>query len=276
MNAVMHTSLRIIVWTIAIALVALPVVAAVKGWIGTDRWPLRTLRVNTDLKYVDQRQIRQAVLPYAGKGFFAINLEEAQQTVSKLPWVERAEVRKRWPDVLIINVTEYKPFARWGKTDLLSEQGTVFPIAERKIPQGLPQFNVDAPAARTKDVIAMYNQSNAIFQPQGYQVVAVDLDRRGSWMLTLSNGLQINLGTQYMQTRLQRFAQLMPQLMQKETQTLIRADLRYTNGFALTWADAVSMVYQFNDVKHHDQNNPWEIGLINHDASPFSVTGVFV
>ena len=36
--------------------------------------------------------------------------------------------------------------------------------------------------------------------------------------------------------RIARFARLMPQLLAQQAQRLVRADLRYTNGFALSWA----------------------------------------
>ena len=60
------------------------------------------------------------MLPYAQRGFFAVDLEAAQTAVAHLPWVERAEVRKRWPDVLEVQVIEHMPFARWGADRLLS------------------------------------------------------------------------------------------------------------------------------------------------------------
>ena len=65
--------------------------------------------------------------PSAKHGFFAVRLQDAQDAVEKLPWVERAEVRKRWPDVMDIEVVEHKPFARWGADRLLSVHGKLFP-----------------------------------------------------------------------------------------------------------------------------------------------------
>src|SRR3546814_8174326 len=41
----MTAFLRVAAWLIALSLVALPAVAVLQGWIGADRWPLRTLRV---------------------------------------------------------------------------------------------------------------------------------------------------------------------------------------------------------------------------------------
>ena len=44
------------------------------------------------------------------------------------------------------------------------------------------------------------------------------------------------MGSSEARLRLQRFARLLPQLLAQKRQPLQRADLRYTNGFALVWA----------------------------------------
>src|SRR5690606_488497 len=49
----MTAVLRILAWLLAVALVALPVVAVVNGWIGADRWPLTRLRVHGEFERVD-------------------------------------------------------------------------------------------------------------------------------------------------------------------------------------------------------------------------------
>jgi len=231
----MSAFLRIAAWIIALALVALPVVAVLQGWIGADRWPLRTLRVAGQLERVDEQKLREAVLPYARKGFFAIRLDEAQAAVAKLPWVERAEVRKHWPDVVEVRIVEHRPFARWGDDQLLSEDGDLFPVADADVPENLPRFDVDAPAARTADVVELYNEAGRMFAPEGMRVREVSLDRRGSWSLLLSNGTRVVVGSQEARLRLARFARLMPNLLARNPRHLARADLRYTNGFALTW-----------------------------------------
>ena len=89
----MNSALRILTWLIALALVALPVVAVVNGWIGAERWPLSTLRVQGELARVQPAQLQAAVLPHARRGFFAVRLEDAKRAFEQLPWVERAEVR---------------------------------------------------------------------------------------------------------------------------------------------------------------------------------------
>ncbi|GAA4853521.1 cell division protein FtsQ/DivIB [Luteimonas vadosa] len=230
----MSAVLRVLAWALAVSLIALPVVAVVNGWIGADRWPLRTLRINDDLQRVDAQRVRETVLPYARRGFFAVRLADAQAAVSRLAWVEHAEVRKRWPDVIEVHVVEHRPFARWGKDRLLSEQGRLFPSADIEVPRALPQLH--GPDSRVAEVVAMYNESRAMFAHSGRRVRTLTLDPRGSWRLALSGGIDVVVGSQEARLRLARFARLLPQLLAQRAQPMQRADLRYTNGFAIDWA----------------------------------------
>ena len=136
----MSALLRLSGWLLAVALVLLPVVAVLEGWIGADRWPLQTLRVHGTFERVDEERLRETLLPYARAGFFAVELRQAQDDVAALPWVERAEVRKRWPDVLEVTVVEHRPFARWGDAQLLSDHGRLFPAEGIDVPAGLPHL----------------------------------------------------------------------------------------------------------------------------------------
>ena len=228
--------LQVLTWALALALVALPVVAVLNGWIGSERWPLRTLRVNEGLERVDAARLRQTLLPYATAGFFAVRLDPARAAVARLPWVEHAEVRKRWPDVLEVRIVEHRPFARWGEDRLLSEQGRLFPVAGIEVPDGLPQLS--AADGRVPEVVALYNESREMFAPGGYSVVRLALDSRDSWSLSLDNGVEVVVGSQEARLRLKRFARVLPQLLARNPLPLRRADLRYTNGFALVWGEA--------------------------------------
>jgi cell division protein FtsQ len=218
----------------------LPVVAVLNGWVGANHWPLTKLQATGEFRRVDGALLRQTLLPYAQRGFFAVDLAAAQNAVAKLPWVESAEVRKRWPDVLEVRVVEHKPFARWGDDRLLSEHGRLFPAKGIAVPNGLPQF--DGPETHTRDVVELYNQSRELFAKVGIGVQGVALDKRGSWKLALNNGAVVVVGRSEARARLGRFVRLLPQLLTQNTQQLARADLRYTNGFALTWKPAPTPV----------------------------------
>jgi cell division protein FtsQ len=231
---------RVAAWSLALALVALPVVAVVNGWAGAQRWPLRTLRVTGDLHRVDPAELQALLRPFARRGYFAVQLDEAQAAVARLPWVEHAEVRKRWPDVLEVAVVEHRPFARWGRDRVLSQEGKLFPVAGIELPKALPLL--EGPDERVPAVMALYGEARELFAPAGIDVRALRLDRRGSWELELADGIDVVVGSREARSRLDRFARLLPRLIAQgdaatKGASLLRADLRYTNGFALTWGE---------------------------------------
>ncbi|MEO6155544.1 MAG: cell division protein FtsQ/DivIB [Thermomonas sp.] len=232
----MSAMLRLLGWILALALVALPMVAVVNGWIGGERWPLRTLRVQGDLHRVEEARLRATVMPFTKRGFFAVQLDQLQAALNALPWVAHAEVRKHWPDVLEVRISEFRPYARWGKDRLLSEQGRLFAAGKVvAVAEDLPLL--DGPDARAPEVIALYNQARERLANAG-GVRGVAVDRRGSWSITLASGTDVVLGRNDSDARLQRFAQLLPRMIaQHPGQRLARADLRYTNGFALVWSE---------------------------------------
>ena len=236
----MNAFLRIAGIVLAIALIALPVVAVVKGWIGTERFPLTKLRVASDAKHVDDAELQKILAPYAKQGFFAVRLDDAQVALAKLPWVEEAEVSKKWPDVLEVHIREHRPLALWDETLLLSERGRLYPRSTMgdALPKGLPQLGGDA--RRVAEVLSFYNQSRELFAPLGLGVRELRQDARGSWSLRLSNGAQVLIGRQDAESRVRRFAELMPKLIAPQGRALRRADLRYANGFALQWSEAPS------------------------------------
>lgn len=134
----MNVVLRILAWLLAVGLVVLPVVAVLNGWVGAERWPLAKLRVSGDFKRVSAEELRAVVLPYVRSGFFAVRLPQVQDAVERLPWVERAHVSKRWPDVLEVSVVEHQPFARWGVTVCCPSRGGCFRcrgLKNLKLPQ---------------------------------------------------------------------------------------------------------------------------------------------
>ena len=135
----MNALLRIAAWILAIGLVALPVVAVLNGWIAGDRWPMRRLAVTGEFRQVDEAAVREAVLPMVRDGFFAVDLDQVRAAVAALPWVEKVEVRKRWPDRLEVSLSEHTPVARWGEDRMLSEDGELF-AAPEGAGDGLPRF----------------------------------------------------------------------------------------------------------------------------------------
>jgi cell division protein FtsQ len=151
----MNALLRIAAWLLAVTLVGLPIFAVLNGWIAGSRWPMRQLVVTGEFRQVSDTRVRSAVMPLVQDGFFAVDLDQVRVELAKLPWVQRVEVRKRWPDRLEVSLVEYKPLARWGSNRMLSENGELFP-APKGLGANLPLF--DGPDSRASDLIAFHRQ----------------------------------------------------------------------------------------------------------------------
>lgn len=231
----MNALLRIAAWTLAIVLVALPVVAVLNGWIAGERWPMRRLAVTGEFAQVDEAAVREAVLPLVQRGFFAVDLDEVRVAVAALPWVEKVEVRKRWPDRLEVRLSEHTPVARWSDGRMLSDDGKLF-AAPEGAGRGLPVF--EGPEARAGELMALHSIARPLFLPLGLKVETVQLSARGSLSLVLDDGTQVEAGRGDPQARLARFARMLPKIRAADPRVLQRADLRYTNGFTLVWQDA--------------------------------------
>ena len=225
--------LKLIAWAIAITLVALPIVGVLNGWFASDRWPVTKLDVHAEFNHVSAEQIRAAVSPHLGEGFFAVNLADVRAAVAKLPWVERAEARKRWPDAIELAVYEQQPYARWGDDRLINRHGQVFKVSGTDGLQGLPELS--GPDDRLDEVIQFHADCIKEFSGSGLIVTAVALSPRGGWTIRLASGASIAVGREHPKERLARFLDAWPKLAAGRTDTPAYVDLRYANGFAVRW-----------------------------------------
>ena len=80
-----------------------------------DRWPVTQLEVHAEYNHVSAEQIRAAVAPHLGEGFFALNLDDVRAAVAALPWVEPSK-RANAGRTRRATRHEHQPFARWGES----------------------------------------------------------------------------------------------------------------------------------------------------------------
>lgn len=230
-------TLRLTAWAIALTLVALPLVGLLNGWLAADRWPVRQLQIEAEFGHVGTEQVRAAAAGELGAGFFALNLAELQRSVAELPWVQKVEARRRWPDTVVLRVYEQQPYAHWGSGRLIGRDGSLFQVPGADELQGLPALS--GPDERLAEVVAFYADVQRLLRGSQLSVTRVDLSGRGAWTLGLDNGAQIALGVgSEVRARLKRFAAVYPRLAASHAGTFQSADLRYSNGFAVKWPPA--------------------------------------
>jgi len=226
---------RVIAWIGGLALIALPILSALQGWFVAERWPIRQLSLHAEFQQVSAEELRRAILPTVNKGFFAIDLKQVQTQLQTLPWIERAEVRKAWPDRLDVTVYERRAVAIWREQRLLSANAELFTVTAARLPDNLPRLS--GPDGSQQRVFAFHLAAVEALRSNGLQPFATELSARGAWTLSLTQGASVVLGNRDVDQRLHQFSKVFRELPSDQQSRLLRADLRYANGFALRWSD---------------------------------------
>lgn len=229
---------------------ALAAWAGVKLLVESPLFLLRSIRVEGDLTHVSRAEVVRALEGRLAGTFFNMDLDAVRVLFETVPWVRRAEVRRVWPDRLVVRMEEHVPLARWGQPGenrMVNGYGEVFtaPPGDRGAEvAALPLLS--GPSGTASEVARRYAAFARAVAPLALRPEAVMLSPRYSWQLKLSNGLVVQLGRDAMDrgadrsaqengvdARLARFVSVYPRTLTPLGRRLDYVDLRYSNGFAL-------------------------------------------
>jgi cell division protein FtsQ len=198
--------------------------------------PVRAVTLTGELTRVDARAVQDRLAGRLAGNFFGVNLDQVRQLVGELAWVRTVEVRREWPDRLVVRIEEHRPLARWTGGRLVSEHGELF---EGAADTALPQLA--GPPGSEREVTRRYLAMRERLAAIGVEPVQVTLSPRHAWQARLSNGLVLALGRDQarssVEDRLARFVTAYPHIVASLNQRLDYVDLRYPNGFAIRVPD---------------------------------------
>jgi cell division protein FtsQ len=209
-------------------------VAALAGVIGfaLDR-SVRRVDVAGSFQRVSPLDVEAIVRTRLRGGFITANLDQLQQAIETLPWVDRARVQRRWPDGLVVQVTEQMAVARWGESGLLNSRGELFIKDIRHVPPELPRL--DGPANAERQVADLLFQLQPRLLEAGLRPSALRLDARGAWELDLASGVTVRFGRRQLDERIERFLKVGAPVVAGRPNDIAFLDMRYSNGFAVGW-----------------------------------------
>lgn len=215
----------------------LGVVVMAAGLVTATRWvlnrPVERVVISGEFERVSADQLEAVLRKAMGKGFLAADLVAIQEQVTAQPWVATARVSRQWPDTLDVTVTEEEPAARWGADGLLNPQGRLFVRHTTHIPAELPRLN--GPEGSETEVAARFVAIQERLVERGLRIAALELDGRGAWTLVMSNGIGVRLGSQDVESRLNRFFEALDTVVAPVAADVQFVDMRYTNGFSIGW-----------------------------------------
>jgi len=195
--------------------------------------PIRSITIEGPFQRVSALQIEEAISGALSDGFLSANLSEIQQQIVALPWIDQANVARRWPSQLDISVIEQVPAACWGERGLLNTRGELFVTDARHIPAELPRLS--GPANRSDEIAKRYLVVREQLIPFGLDLRRVHMDARGAWEMTLQNGVDIRLGRREIEQRTELFLDVVAKIITNRAVDIDYVDMRYSNGFTIGW-----------------------------------------
>jgi cell division protein FtsQ len=192
-----------------------------------------------ELRHVSSAALRAALAGQLRGGFFTMPLERTRSVFESVPWVASASVRRRWPDRLVVTLTEHRALGLWSDGRLLSDGGILFVAnaAEAEVDGPLPEF--DGPPQLAAEAARRYYRLAAQLAPLALQIDELRVSERASWSVRASSEARevlIELGRDEpagaLDARMALAAAHYPVVVAKFGAPPARIDLRYPNGFA--------------------------------------------
>lgn len=197
--------------------------------------PIEAVVINGAFERVSAIQLEDALAPHVQTGFLSADLNSMRAELTGIPWIANANIRRRWPGSIEVQVTEQRPAAQWGKSGLLNIDGELFVDDATHIPAELPKL-VGPPGSESR-VTEMFLQIQERLEQRGLAAVSLLLDKRGAWALQLSNGIRVRFGARFVDDRINRFFIALDKVIESNSAQVDYVDMRYTNGFAIGWKD---------------------------------------
>jgi cell division protein FtsQ len=195
------------------------------------------------LKHINKPVVKQQVLETVQGNFFSVRLEDVKRGFESMPWVRHANVRRVWPNGLIVSIEEQKPFGTWGGMDshtLMNTHGELFSGRVSDVGDGVQLIDFYGPEDASKEVMRLYEKANAWFKPWNAEVKNLTLSDRYAWHVKLSNGMKVEFGRDeensdktLTEDRVARLFKYWPQVQERWANRVDAIDLRYANGFAV-------------------------------------------
>lgn len=203
-------------------------------WMVQQPWffPVQHIHLATPLKRIQEADVRKIAGQEMKGNLFTADIAHVRQTLERLPWVRRVNIRRDFPDHITIELEEYQAFAHWNQQALINQAGEVFFVPDAK-KQVLP--SLIAPDGMEKQVISSYVQFNQQLEKINLSVKQLTLSPRHAWQLRLNNDMVLELGRENMKQRLARLITVYPYSLGALHNTVKSVDLRYRNGFAVQW-----------------------------------------
>ena len=212
------------------------IVIVVAGWQLSDHvpeviMPIDNVQIEGRFEHLSQQDIKHKLEQKLSGDYFTADITALRNTLLAIPWVQEASIRRQWPSTIQIRVVEKQPVAYWSDDSLLSDRGELFKPAS--INRNMQMPVIMGPDGLHHKVWRFLVTLHTELSGLGLDIQMLVLDERRSWSMLLSNGVEVQLGRNDTEKRVQRFINVFSMQNAPNIDDIEYIDLRYPNGFAM-------------------------------------------
>ncbi|EAT10944.1 FtsQ-type POTRA domain-containing protein [Bermanella marisrubri] len=186
--------------------------------------PVEQLQVVGNQSHITKVDIVNQLGELFPSGYLTLDVHEIEQTLLRHPLIAKASVKKIWPNVLSVALTEEVPVARWNGSHMLSEHGEVIPISLSGL--SLPSLRGQA-SELVMEHYLLFNRWS-----KRHNLNLTELSKGAGWLLSYDNGLTIRLDSNTAMKELEKLESVIDRFQIERVSSI---DMRYEQGFAVAW-----------------------------------------
>lgn len=204
--------------------------------------PIKSVVVEGEFNLITKARATELIGGEIDGDFLQLNLMRLKEALLTDPWVEKVTLNRRWPDTLVVKITEQKPIARWGD-GFLNQRGEIVRVEDATKLSGLPWLQGNE--ADAIEILQQYQDLSQILRSRGLEVLALKCDNKKSWRLTIKNHVEIALGRDQVMEKIRRFVTVYDTKLNSVWTDVKAIDLRYSNGVAVRWVADSAMAKKY-------------------------------
>jgi len=193
--------------------------------------PIENYELVAPLQQLSNNEVDQVITPYLGGSFWDISLDKIQAELTRLDWVESAKVRRKWPNLLYVEIAEQVPVARWNDNGLINGAGEVFFPNEITSFENLVMLvgSLDESTLILSQFIRLQDQLGELNMIVKKLSLAENV-----WRIEVLDGPEIIIDSDNFEAKVSRFIRAYSKLDKGLRNSARVYDLRYSNGFIVS------------------------------------------
>ncbi|WP_116963780.1 cell division protein FtsQ/DivIB [Fastidiosibacter lacustris] len=190
-----------------------------------------------ELGYISKVQIIDLIKPFQKDTWWMLSVKEIETTLRSYPGIKNIKVQKKWPNELLIELTEYKAQAYWNTSkQILLENNEIITPKYLSETLSLPTFNGDP--GDIPLIVDRYQKLQDISKAH-QRVIKQILYQGNQWKVVLDNEVNVWLGSKNIENKFKQLLENYQNIAIPESQKIESIDMRYQNGFAVRFVKPI-------------------------------------